>query len=125
MSLSTNIRTYEDIKFVLDAALDEGGGKYQLVSKSAAWKWRQRAYQFRKLITKTGSSSYDRLVLIIDPKKPEEIRILLRQLEGKFTAEDGTVVDLATDFAQSNEAAIQKQAKDLMDSIVLPPKKKK
>lgn len=49
MSLSNNIETYRDIEGYLNQALMAGGLRLTLPSAGSAIRWRQRAYNFRKL----------------------------------------------------------------------------
>lgn len=52
MGSSKNPRHYSHVQAVLDAALAQGGGRYQCDSDKAAIRWRQEAYYFRKLSQK-------------------------------------------------------------------------
>ena len=118
MSLSSNVGMYADVKLVLDAAVAKDGGEYKLVSKSAATKWRQRAYQLRKLMSKEGGTPYDRLILTIHPDDPTIICILVRRPEGEFVGVDGEAVLLDTDHEQKAETNLRKQSDALMEEIL-------
>lgn len=50
MPLSNNIRTYEDVRGVLESAIVNNGLKVEFESIGAATNWRQRASKFRQLI---------------------------------------------------------------------------
>lgn len=59
---------YDDVRAVLDTALQSGGGALELPSYGQAVHWRQRAYKFRKLYAEIlardkslAMSPYDRL----------------------------------------------------------------
>ena len=83
---------YDDIRQVLDAALQSGGGEFQLATHGMAVHWRQRAYKFRKLYAEILSSGddfamspYDRLTL---PKLSDDsclVIIKVREATGTFT----------------------------------------
>lgn len=87
---------YDDIRPILDAAMQSGGGQIELPDHGKAVHWRQRAYQFRKLYAdiltqkdKLSMSPYDRLSM---PKIPDEgklndnvVVINVREQIGIFT----------------------------------------
>lgn len=52
MAQTSNTHEYADVKAVLDAALAAGGARYTLPTKSAAIRWRFRAYYYRDLLRK-------------------------------------------------------------------------
>lgn len=55
---------YDDVRQILDSAIESGGGVVQLTSPGQAVRWRQRAYEFRKLMReKSDWSIYDRITL--------------------------------------------------------------
>ena len=118
MSLSNSVGMYADVKLVLDAAVAKGGGEYKLVSKSAATKWRQRAYQLRKLMSKDGETPYDRLVLTLHSDDPTIVCILTRRPEGEFIGVDGESVLLEASHEQKAETNLRRQSDALMEDIL-------
>lgn len=81
MTQARSIHQFEDIRTVLDAALNHRGGRYRLNSYGEAVHWRQRAYRFRQLLRQQKleaslipgfdpGTQYDKLTLFI-PKKGE------------------------------------------------------
>ena len=83
---------YDDIRQVLDAALQSGGGSFELTSYGSAVHWRQRAYKFRKLYAETLSadkslamSPYDRLTLPRIEEGSCTVVINVREIIGTFT----------------------------------------
>lgn len=92
MTKSNRLGMYADIRSVLDAALESGGGTFACTDYGSAVHWRQRAYRFRKLFAETlgpkAMSPYDILVL---PRLIDNIvTIKLREAGGVFTpANDG------------------------------------
>lgn len=118
MSLSNNLHMYTDVKVVLDAAVDTGGGLYKLATPGAATKWRQRAYQLRKIMSKGGNTPYDRLILTISPDDKTVVQIRVRQPEGEFVNEDGEVVSLGLELDNEAERVLRKQSADLMEDIL-------
>ena len=75
----------EDVKEILDVALQTSGGEVQLPSYGAAIKWRQRAYQFRKLYAECvqSPSPYDRLTIKALAKG--DTTVTLRMIEQRAT----------------------------------------
>jgi hypothetical protein len=83
---------YDDVRAILDAALQSGGGSLELPSYGKAVHWRQRAYKFRKLYAEIlaqdkslSMSPYDRLTL---PKiEPPDCTVVInvREMVGTFT----------------------------------------
>lgn len=79
MSHSKNLGVYDDIRRVLDTAIEHQGGRYRLSNYKAAVRWRSRAYMFRKLLYdvlveqykafpgRTASTPYDGLLLRLEP----------------------------------------------------------
>ena len=62
--MTRSLAMYEDVKKILDAAIATGGGTVTLASTGQAVRWRQRAYEFRKLArASTDWSIYDRITL--------------------------------------------------------------
>ncbi len=83
---------YDDVRAVLDAALQSGGGEYVLPSHGLAVHWRQRAYKFRKLYAQTlasgddfAMSPYDRLTMPQLPDDSSTVVINVREAVGTFT----------------------------------------
>lgn len=67
MGLSNNINAYNDVRVVLDAAVDAGGGRVNLPSPGKAVHWRQRAYKLRSLLTdRDGSTAWDEFQLTVE-----------------------------------------------------------
>jgi len=77
---------YEDVRKILDAALEAGGGEVELKSYGAAVHWRQRAYKFRKLFADTVSarSPYDRLTLLKIPEGTSIVSIRIKEQPAVF-----------------------------------------
>lgn len=82
---------YDDVRKILDAALQSGGGEFRLVTHGAAVHWRQRAYRFRKLYASTLSSDnslamspYDKLTMPEIPKSSSTVVINVRAVKGEF-----------------------------------------
>jgi len=50
MGMSRNIGAYADIPPVLDAAIAAGGATFRLSTSGQAYRWRTRAYYYRKLL---------------------------------------------------------------------------
>lgn len=97
MSLTRNIGQYEDIRQVLELALANGGGIYTLDSVKATYRWRQRAYMYRKLLREEmvakreslGFSTvtpYDRLLITLSG---ESVLITISAPTGTFEAFSG------------------------------------
>lgn len=83
---------YDDVRQILDAALESGGGTFDLPSYGVAVHWRQRAYSFRKLYAETiardkslAMSPYDRLTLPRIEKGSTTVVINVREIIGTFT----------------------------------------
>ncbi len=55
MPLSTNVHSYDDVRAVLDAALEAEGARYELPTPGQAVYWRARAYYFRSLLLKLAA----------------------------------------------------------------------
>lgn len=94
MTKANRLGIYADIRAVLDAALEHGGGTFTAPDHGAAVHWRQRAYRFRKAFAETlgprAMSPYDVLVLPRLAADSSEVVINIRQTGGTFTpANDG------------------------------------
>lgn len=83
---------YSDIRQVLDAALQSGGGTAECPSHGQAVHWRQRAYKFRKLFAETlasddsfSMSPYDRLTMPKIPEDSSTVVINVRESIATFT----------------------------------------
>lgn len=89
MTKSNRLGMYADIRAVLDAALEAGGGTFACADYGSAVHWRQRAYRFRKLFAETlgplKMSPYDTLVLPRLADGSSEVTITIRQTGGVFT----------------------------------------
>ena len=82
---------YDDVRKILDAALQAGGGSYELPSYGSAVHWRQRAYKFRKLYAETiagdnstAMSPYDKLTMPRIDLDSTIVEIKVRQAAGVF-----------------------------------------
>src|SRR5688500_11281290 len=94
MTKSNRLGMYADVRAVLDAALEHGGGTFKCADYGHAVHWRQRAYKFRKLFAEMlgprAMSPYDVLVLPRLADGASEVIINIRQSGGVFTpANDG------------------------------------
>lgn len=89
MSMSKNPNAYIHVKPVLDAALENGGGVYTLLNKTAAITWRAQAHAYRRIIGETGPTIYDGLLLSIDNNR---IIIKIVKIVGKFHDPDGKLI---------------------------------
>ena len=58
MSLSKNLNAYADIKEILDKFVGSLGGQIAFARHQEAVRWRQRAYQFRKLAVENEAAKY-------------------------------------------------------------------
>jgi hypothetical protein len=83
---------FDDVRQVLDAALQSGGGSFELPSHGVAVHWRQRAYKFRKLYAQTlasddsfSMSPYDRLTMPRIADDSSTVVINVREIVGTFT----------------------------------------
>lgn len=90
-----SLAQYEDVKVVLDQALNHRGGRYRLSTYNEAVHWRQRAYKFRQLLRDRRleasitpgfdpGTPYEKLSLYI-PKKgePDDHIVVITFLEPK------------------------------------------
>jgi len=104
MALSRNLGQYEDIRQVLDMALANGGGRYVLDSEKATFRWRQRAYMYRKLLREDlearrdslGFSTvtpYDHLLLTLSGTA---VILTISAPTGKFETLAGDIIDTTT-----------------------------
>mgnify|MGYP003443860708 FL=1 len=86
MTRPNRIGMYEDVRKILDAALENGGGEVELRSYGAAVHWRQRAYKFRKLFVDTvqARSPYDRLTLLKTPEGSPIVTIRIKEQPAVF-----------------------------------------
>lgn len=103
MALSRDLFTYADVRQVLEAALNVNGAVYTLPSPSAAMRWRQRAYYYRKLLREHLSEQagypcetpFDMMRLTI-PKGSSAVEINFTPLTpGVLTTPDGKPIALA------------------------------
>lgn len=94
---------YDDVRAILDAAMQSGGGSLELPSYGQAVHWRQRAYKFRKLYAEIlaqdkslAMSPYDRLTLPKIALDDCTVVIRVREAIGTFTPnrEPYTPVDM-------------------------------
>jgi hypothetical protein len=81
MTAIRSLALYEDVRSVLDVALNHRGGRYICDSYGAAMHWKHRAYSFRSILRKQKMEAsfvpgfdpgtpYDKLILRV-PKKGE------------------------------------------------------
>ncbi len=89
---SNRLGMYDDVRQILDAAMQSGGGEFALTTYGQAVHWRQRAYKFRKLYAETLSSDkslamspYDRLTMPRIDKDSTIVVIKVREITGTFT----------------------------------------
>lgn len=81
---------YEDVKKILDSAIASGGGIVTLPTPGQAVRWRQRAYEFRKLMrAKSDWSVYDRLVMRKLEPESCDVEIAVIEQPAVFTAAVG------------------------------------
>lgn len=89
MTKANRLGMYADVRFVLDQALEAGGGTFQCADYGSAVHWRQRVYRFRKLFAETlgpkAMSPYDVLVLPRIAEGDSAVQINVRQMAGTFT----------------------------------------
>jgi hypothetical protein len=91
-TIANRLGMYDDVRQILDAALQSGGGMFELPSHGLAVHWRQRAYKFRKLYAQTlasddsfSMSPYDRLTLPQIADDSCTVVINVREVIGTFT----------------------------------------
>lgn len=122
MPLNDNLRTYLHIKAILDAAIEAGGGRYQLVDAKQAIRWRLDAYQFRKLFVRMKQKElktdrvetiYDNMLLRIDGNT---VIIDKKEFSGFLTTHDGTVITPPDPYAVQ-DAALDEEADELAKSL--------
>jgi len=90
-SPANRLGMYAEVRQILDAALANGGGRYECPTHGQAVHWRQRAYKFRKLYAETMATSdsfsmspYDRLTMPQIPEDSSTVIINIRESIGKF-----------------------------------------
>lgn len=110
---SNRLGMYADVRSVLDAALEFGGGTFMCDTHGAAVHWRQRAYRFRKLYAETlgpkAMSPYDVLVLPRLAPDSSEVVITIRATGGVFTpANDGLAPTSNDELLDAAEAIAKK-----------------
>lgn len=89
MAYASSLSAYEDIKAILDTALDEGLPlHYALGSPKAAIRWRARANAFRKI---SEVRAYKSLVFSIRKEEPSVI-VIEREEPGTLFRPDGEAV---------------------------------
>lgn len=91
---SNRLGMYADVRQILDAALQSGGGSYECPDHGQAVHWRQRAYRFRKLYAEIlgvdEESVYDCIVMPRIEQDSATVMIKVRRQVGRFTpSEDG------------------------------------
>lgn len=113
MTKSNRLGIYADVRAVLDAALEHGGGLFRCLTPGHAVHWRQRAYRFRKAYAETLSpnamSPYDALVLPRLEKDSDTVVIQVRQMGGTFTpANDGMAPTSNDELLEAADAVRRK-----------------
>jgi hypothetical protein len=123
MSLTRNLGQYEDVRKVLELALANGGGRYVLDSAKATFRWRQRAYMYRKLLREElvakreqfGTSTitpYDSLLITLSGNC---VIITISAPSGVFETLSGEVV--STDTASDSTAIDLTEAEELIRDL--------
>ena len=114
MPLSKNLSAYQHVKQILDAALPHAKCTFTLPTSSAAIRWRQEAYYFRKL---SGSPAYDNLIFRLDGLK---VIIEKRVIPGVLTTHDGTTIEpAATSELDGDLSEMEKHAFDFAKRLGL------
>lgn len=113
MTKTNRLGLYADVRAILDAALEHGGGTFTAPDHGAAVHWRQRAYKFRKAFAATLSpqamSPYDVLVLPRLADGSPEVVINVRACGGTFTpANDGLAPTTNDELLEAAESVIRK-----------------
>lgn len=115
--MTRRISLYQDVKAILDQALVAGGGSYELLDHGKAVRWRQRAYEFRKLYGETHMNSpYDQLTFprlgptdqVVQIKRNETKGVFRpavgeRPIEAKIPAVPDELQDVANQLAKDLE----------------------
>jgi hypothetical protein len=104
MSLSKNPNAYIHTKPILDAAVEHGGGTYTLRNHKEALMWRAHANAYRSIISESGPTNYDGLQITIDDYK---VVFVLRKVNGTFTTEDGTVLDIEQKAPEPDDSLLK------------------
>lgn len=107
---------YEDIREVLDGAIEAGGGTYELETHGKAVHWRHRAYTFRKLFAEIHyptPSKYDVLSFKKIPDESNVVVIVIGQQRGVFTPANAAPPVLAEKKADLMLEAAKELFKDL------------
>lgn len=97
MPNSKSLTMYHDVKLVLDAAIAAGGGVYTLPTHGKAVHWRQRAYNYRRLLRESKIASsiipgldpttpYDTIELVITDR--DSCDVIIRQIQVKGVLRD-------------------------------------
>lgn len=114
MPLSTNVHSYDDIRVVLDAALEAGGARYELPDPGKAVYWRARAYYYRTLLLKLAaerlanvpgtapSTPYDHMKLSLE-KGDNVVVIEFIKPQGKLTGLDGKPLAVKSQLVKADE----------------------
>jgi hypothetical protein len=104
MTAIRSLALYEDVRSVLDVALNHRGGRYICDTYGAAVHWKHRAYAFRSLLRKQKMEAsfvpgfdpgtpYDKLILRV-PKKgdPDDHIVTIAYAEPRGTFEPNIAV---------------------------------
>jgi hypothetical protein len=85
--MSNKPEQYTDVAATLSAAVKKGGGKFKLSTPGQAIRWRQRAYYYRKLLTKQGEplGPLAHMTLRIEGDEPTTVIIEFARLVGTLT----------------------------------------
>lgn len=101
MSKVNRLGKYNDVKVVLDAAIASGGGEIDFQTRGEAVRWRQRAYEFRKMYAEVviANSPYDALTLPRIPDESTTVTIRIPTLTGQFRPFGGMPLTFAAETA--------------------------
>lgn len=126
MSAAKSLSSYHDVRLVLDAALQAGGGVYELPTHGKAVHWRMRAHGFRNLLREQKlatslipgldpTTPYDHLELLIEDKPSGRVIIRPYRVKGVLTALNGAVIDLTAKPMESPKDELDAAAADLLN----------
>ena len=125
MPMPKAIGQYDDVRAVLDTALEQGGGTYELPTYRKAVRWRMRAYYFRTLMQKLEAENamtsvtrvrtkYDCIVLSIEDNL---VTIRLNKPEGTLRSPDGDEVDVGKLVIDEVESDLDREALELAKTL--------
>lgn len=97
---SNRLGMYSDVRQIMNAVLESGGGSYKLDTYGQAVHWRQRAYRFRKLYAEVhdlkNESKYDAITMPRIKAGSSTVVLTLRTVTGSFTPTDNPVQTSST-----------------------------